>query len=44
MYKKDKTSLEYISKTEGYSVIMFILDAILDNKKIIFDTGDMTND
>jgi hypothetical protein len=40
-YKKDKIALDYISKTEGYSVIMFILDAILDNKKIIFDTSDM---
>jgi hypothetical protein len=41
MYKKDKIALDYISKTEGYYVIMFILDAILDNKKIIFDTSDM---
>ena len=41
MYKKDKMALDYISKTEGYYVIMFILDAILDNKKIIFDTSVM---
>ena len=41
MYKKDKTSLEYISKTEGFTVIMFVLDAIIDNRKIIFDSSDM---
>lgn len=40
LYRKDTSTLDYIAKSEGYQVIMFILDAVIDNKKIVFDTGD----
>jgi hypothetical protein len=40
-YAKNKSTLEHISKTEGYYVIMFILDAVIDNHKTVFDTANL---